>query len=119
MIRLKELRKLKAVSQEKVAQNIGVSQRSYAYYENGQHIADYETLIKLSKYFGVTIDYLLGASDAPYGEKATYNIELAPEEEDERKMLDLYKKAKQKGGFALATKFLESWEIILDNETKK
>ena len=113
MIRLKELRKLKAVSQEKVAQNIGVSQRSYAYYENGQHIADYVTLIKLSKYFGVTIDYLIGAIDAPYGNKTTYNIELVPEEEDERKMLDLYKAVKQKGGAKAAMQFLETLEETL------
>lgn len=116
MLRFKKLRGSR--TQAYVAQQIGLTQRTYQNYEIGARQADYDTLIKIAKYYNVTIDYLLGASDAPYGEKANYYIELAPEEEDERKMLDLYRKAKQKGGYALAIKFLESWEVMLNEEHK-
>lgn len=112
-IRLKELRDKKGISQYKFADEMKLSQSTIGNWEAGKREPNFQTIIQIAKYFGVTIDYLLGASEAPYGEKATYNIELAPEEEDERKMLDIYRQVKQKGGYALALKFLESWEIML------
>lgn len=115
-IRLKELREKKHISQYKLANELSISQSAVGSWESGTRECNFAMLIKIAKYFGVTIDYLLGASDAPYGEKATYNIELAPEEEDEKKLLDIYRQAKQKGGYALALKFLESWEIMLKEE---
>lgn len=113
MLRLKELRGNR--TQDYTAKQLGLTQRSYQNYECGSRQADYDTLIKMARYFGVTIDYLLGASDAPYGEKATYEIELVPESEDERKMLDLYRAVKQRGGAESAMKFLETLEEILKN----
>ena len=47
-------------SQQAVATAVGVSQRSYAYYETGVRVADYQTLIRLADYFNVSLDYLLG-----------------------------------------------------------
>lgn len=111
MLRFKELRGAK--TQEYVAKQVGITQRCYQNYESGARQADYETLIKIAKYFNVTIDYLLGASNAPYGEKGTYNIELAPESDDERKMLDLYREVKKRGGEPAAKTFMEMIEIIL------
>lgn len=60
MVRLKDLRKQAHKSQQAVANAVGVSQRSYAYYETGVRVADYTTLIRLADYFNVTLDYLLG-----------------------------------------------------------
>ncbi len=70
-------------------------------------------MILISKYFGVTIDYLLGASDLPYGDNATYDTELAPEAEDERRMLDLYRAVKEKGGNESAIKFIDLLSDLL------
>lgn len=58
-MRLKELRKKKGVKQETVAKAIGCSVSAYARYERGEREADYSTLKELSKYFGVSIDYIL------------------------------------------------------------
>ena len=63
MIRLKELRLEKGLSQEDVAQYLGITQQAYANYERGARQADYENLRKLSEIFGTTIDYILGKSD--------------------------------------------------------
>ena len=114
MIRLRDLRGEK--TQAYVAQKLNINRQTYCNYENGSRQMDYDTLIKIAQFYNVTIDYLLGASDAPYGENATYDIELAPEEPDERKLLDIYREVKQKGGYALALKFMESWEIMLKEE---
>ncbi len=40
-----------------------MNQNSISRYETGEREADYETLIKLADYFGVTVDYLLGKDD--------------------------------------------------------
>ena len=65
--KLRALRKEKKVTQQGMADYLGIKLRSYQYYEqdyeNGGHRPDYETLVALADYFGVTTDYLLGRSD--------------------------------------------------------
>lgn len=62
--RLKMLRQEKEVTQSKLGILIGVSARMISFYERGKHIPrDAESLIKLSKYFDVSLDYLLGMSN--------------------------------------------------------
>ena len=58
-MRLKELRFNKSVTQQDVAIAIGCSANNYARYERGEREPDYSTLKRLSKYFGVSIDYIL------------------------------------------------------------
>lgn len=62
-IRLKELRMQKKISQLKLAMDLNMSQNSISRYESGEREADYETLIKLADYFGVSLDYMLGRTD--------------------------------------------------------
>lgn len=65
MIRLKELRAKRRISQVKLALDLNMSQNSISRYETGEREADYDTLIALADYFGVSIDYLLGRTDNP------------------------------------------------------
>jgi len=65
MIRLKELRKKKNISQVKLAMDLNMNQNSISRYENGEREADYETLIAFADYFDVSVDYLLGRTDNP------------------------------------------------------
>ena len=65
MIRLKELRREKNISQIKLAIDLCMNQNSISRYENGERQADYQTLIKFADYFDVSIDYLLGRTDCP------------------------------------------------------
>lgn len=64
MIRLKELRKQKKISQLELAQIIGVSRSTVAMWETNNNEPDNETLIKLAKFFDVSVDYLLGRTDS-------------------------------------------------------
>lgn len=57
-MRLKELRTQKGVTQKEVADAIVCSVNNYARYERGEHEPDIETLKRLSKYFGVSIDHI-------------------------------------------------------------
>ncbi|MFG6116923.1 helix-turn-helix domain-containing protein [Halobacillus sp. MO56] len=63
--RLKSLREKQKVSREQLAQTIGVSYSTIAKYESGTREPDFKTLDKMSDYFEVTTDYLLGKSDSP------------------------------------------------------
>ena len=59
MIGLKEIRKRKHYSQLKVAMDLSISREALSYYETGKRSPDIEMLIKLSRYFNVSIDYLI------------------------------------------------------------
>ncbi|NLD46107.1 MAG: helix-turn-helix transcriptional regulator [Clostridiaceae bacterium] len=63
--RLKQLREDKQVLQKDVAKHIGVSERVYGFYEAGRFPKDEEVLKKLSQYFNVSVDYLVGNVDNP------------------------------------------------------
>lgn len=61
--RLKEIRSRKNLTQRKVAEHLGILERSYQYYEAGRRRPDFYGLIALADYFDVSIDYLVGRSD--------------------------------------------------------
>lgn len=61
--RLKNLRKEKSLSQKQLADGLQMTQRKISYLETGQLEPDLKTLWKISDYFGVSCDYLIGKSD--------------------------------------------------------
>lgn len=63
MENLKLLRKRKNITQKQMADLLKISVNHYQRYEYGTSQADYQTLKKISNYFNVTIDYLLGRSN--------------------------------------------------------
>jgi transcriptional regulator with XRE-family HTH domain len=63
MNRLLELRTEKNLSQRAVAKSLYISQGTYNNWENGRTQPSIEQLIVLSKFFGVSVDYLIGNSD--------------------------------------------------------
>ena len=64
MNRLKELREKKELFQSDVAKFLGISTPAYSYYEANKRNMPAETAIKLSKFFNVSVDYLLGVESA-------------------------------------------------------
>lgn len=61
--RLHALRKERKMRQEDMAKQLGIARTTYAMYEQGNREPDYNTLIKLSAFFEVSIDYLLGTTN--------------------------------------------------------
>jgi hypothetical protein len=57
---LKSLREAKGLTQQIVAQAIGVDRTTYVKYENGQSEPNFETAIKLAAFYDVSIDELVG-----------------------------------------------------------
>lgn len=74
--KLKELRAKKGLSQERVAEQLYVSRQAISKWENGEALPDMENLVAISKFYGVSIDYILGADEESSGGK---KAELEPE----------------------------------------
>lgn len=64
-IRLKELRKSKKLTQQRLAIELNMNQNTISRYESGEREADYQTLIMFADYFNVSLDYLLERTDDP------------------------------------------------------
>lgn len=61
--RLKILRKEKELSQKQLAEILRTTNSSICDWECGRAEPDIEMLIEISKYFEVSVDYLLGLED--------------------------------------------------------
>jgi len=57
--RIQHLRKLKGISQEELADKIGVSRQSVSKWESEQSVPDMDKIIRMSDFFAVTTDYIL------------------------------------------------------------
>ena len=64
-IRLKELRKLRKMTQQRLAIELNMNQNTISRCESGEREADYQTLIRFADFFNVSIDYLLERTDDP------------------------------------------------------
>lgn len=61
MNRVKELRKLNNISQQKLASMLNVHQTAISQWETGRTSPDIQTANTMAKLFNVTLDYLLGS----------------------------------------------------------
>ncbi len=60
---LKQLRQDLGLSQKELSIKTGISQSTIARWENGDRTPEMNYLIILAKFFGVSIDYLVGLTD--------------------------------------------------------
>ena len=58
--KLAELRKRRGITQKELAETLLVSPQTISKWENGMTCPDLEMLVRLTEYFGVTTDMLLG-----------------------------------------------------------
>lgn len=61
--RLRQLREENSLSQEAMAERIGISRVSIVNYESGKRTPDIEVVARVSRAFDVSSDYLVGLSD--------------------------------------------------------
>ena len=69
--RIRDMREDKDLTQAQVGAAVGVSQRTYAYYESGQRMLPPQVLCALADFYQVSVDYLLERTDqkTPYPPK--------------------------------------------------
>ncbi|MDU4959528.1 MAG: helix-turn-helix transcriptional regulator [Sporomusaceae bacterium] len=61
--RLRDLREDQDLNQREIAELLNVSQATYSRYESGTLDIPSVSLIKLAKFYGTSVDYLLGLTD--------------------------------------------------------
>lgn len=66
------LRNIKGLTQEQVAEVIGISRQSYAKWEQGETLPDIDKCDKLARFYGITIDSLIHQNDK------IGNVKVAP-----------------------------------------
>ena len=73
--RIQYLRKTKGMSQEELADKVGVSRQAVSKWESEQSTPDLEKIIIMSDFFGVTTDYILKGIE-PVENKELKNREI-------------------------------------------
>lgn len=63
--RIRDLREDNDLTQKEMAKELNCSQQVYSNYELGQRDIPTDILIKLSKFYKVSVDYILGLTDSP------------------------------------------------------
>ena len=79
--KISSLRKDKNWSQGDLAQKIEASREIIGKYERGENLPSIEMVVKMSRAFGVTVDFLIGE-----GESASYDKETVDRINDIQKM---------------------------------
>lgn len=77
---LRLLRTKNNISQQQLAEIIGVTQQSINKYENHKIEPDIQTLIKLAEYFNTSVDYLIGHTDIDHIIEPVVSYDLNKEE---------------------------------------
>ena len=102
--RLTQLRRNNGMTQKQIAQSLSIDRSTYAYYELDNTKPDFETLVRISNIYQVSLDYLLGQSDSPspkvvvvkepdatYGDALTQPIPFSGLSEDEQSFIIMYR----------------------------
>ena len=62
---LRNIREDNDITQQTIAEYLGVTQNTYSQYETGKISLIDETLIKLANYYNVSVDYLMDRTNNP------------------------------------------------------
>lgn len=90
---LKLLRMERNLTQADVASVLSITPEAYTQYEKGRRQPNLENLTRLSNFFMVTTDYLLGISDYRNFDEYSITLPLSPKlSTDEEQLLNSYRK---------------------------
>ena len=65
LVRLKELRKARRITQLKLAMDLNLTQNTVRRYETGEREPGIAELVRIADYFHISVDYLLERTDNP------------------------------------------------------
>ncbi len=81
-LRLKEIRKTAKLTQNDIANVLGITREAYGMYESGKRQISLKVLDDLAQYYNVSIDYLVGRVDS---------------QKEEMEFLEAYRKLDSRG----------------------
>jgi len=86
--RIRQLRKEKGVTQSELANYLGLTPKMISFYELENRYPPHDIILKISDYFNVSTDYLLGKSDVKNPERIVSDYDSLSEES--QKQLEKY-----------------------------
>lgn len=105
---LRLLREKHGVSQQKLAEAIGLTQQSINKYENHKIEPDIATLMLIADFFHTSVDFLIGHSEAQAEREGVPVYRLSA---DEVKLINQYRQ--------LSLKEKDSIHLVMDNYCKE
>lgn len=89
--RIKKLRIEKKLTQQELGNKFGLTSTGVSYWESGKAIPSMDMINKLSDFFGVTIDYLIGKSKIDENDEGMILFRKAEQvnENDKKKMYNI------------------------------
>lgn len=104
---LRKLRETHGISQQKLADAIGLTQQSVNKYENHKIEPDIETLIRIADFFHTSVDYLVGHTDV---QGTSEGVPVYRLNADEVKLINQYRQ--------LTLKEKDSIHLVMENYCK-
>ncbi len=86
--RIRQLRKEKGVTQNELSNFLGLTPKMISFYELEKRYPPHDIILKISDFFNVSTDYLLGKSDVKKPEKIVSDYDSLSEES--KKQLEKY-----------------------------
>ena len=101
--RIAEYRKQQKLTQDQLAERLGITAQAISKWENDQSCPDITILPQLAAIFGISVDVLLGADPTPVHQGQVMADTLTPDEPSKGKHWELHVDTGRKGaiGFAL------------------
>ena len=73
--KLKMLRKKKGLTQQEIADEIGINRGSYSNWEKGKREPSFENLVKLADLFDVSLDWLFGREQMKFKKRSPTQLQ--------------------------------------------
>lgn len=114
-LRLKELRLEKNITQQNIADNIGIARQTYNHYEVGENIVPLKHLNNIANFYDVSVDYVLNLTDKRKYDN--YDKEINAKKAGE--ILKKFRKENKLTQVKLATYLNTFHTVIVDYESGK
>lgn len=91
MVNLKKLRQERNLSQQKLANNFGITQQAIFNYENGISEPDIYMLKQFASFFHTSVDYIIGYTDNPLPHSPINNVSQSINNSQEVHHIHMYR----------------------------
>lgn len=112
--RIKELRTQKDVTQKELADYIGLTPKMISFYEKEERFPPHDIILKLSDFFDVSTDYLLGKSNISNLDPNDNSIIVNEHEKDVEELLEeTMSQILEQKGLMLNGQIVDDTDLIL------